>query len=82
MQYPPRLYRFTSRLWSTVVRFFDITGLENRGPSFFGPRARREATFFLVFFPDAHFRPFREPFSAFGTHFGDLGLSETYVFLR
>ena len=41
-----------------------------------------EATFFLVFFLDAHFRPFWEPFSAFGTHFGDLGLSETYVFLR
>ena len=28
-----------------------------RGPSFFGPRARREATFFLAFFLDAHFRP-------------------------
>ena len=53
-----------------------------RGPSFFGPRARREATFFLVFFLDAHFRPFWEPFSAFGSHFGDLDLSETYVFLR
>ena len=53
-----------------------------QGLLFFGLRARVQSLFFGMSFYSPLFYAFGCVFGAFGTHFGDLGLSKTYEFLR